>query len=53
MTQYWMPLELGLNSNGIDGGLEEFEANMKTAGIEKLRSEYQKQLDAYVASIKK
>ena len=53
MTQYWMPLELGLNNNGIDGGLEEFEANMKTAGIEKLRSEYQKQLDAYVASIKK
>ena len=53
MTQYWMPLELGLNNNGIDGGLEEYKKNMEAAGIEKLREEYQKQLDEYVKSIKK
>lgn len=53
MTQYWQPLELALNSSGIDGGLEEFKTQMEAAGIEKLRAEYQKQLDAYVATLKK
>ncbi len=52
MSTYWKPLELALNTNGIDGGFKEFEDHMKTAGVEKLITELQKQLDAYVAGLK-
>mgnify|MGYP004443767405 CR=1 FL=1 len=48
---YWWPLELGLNANGIEGGLAEFKTQMEAAGIETLREAYQAQLDEYVASL--
>ncbi len=47
--QYWWPLELGYTD--AKKGLAEYEAKMKAAGIEKVRSEIQKQLDAYTAKI--
>jgi putative aldouronate transport system substrate-binding protein len=49
--QYWMPLEAGY----VDpvAGLREYQEKMTAAGIEKVRTEVQKQLDAYLASLKK
>jgi putative aldouronate transport system substrate-binding protein len=49
--QYWMPLEVGYVEPVA--GLKEYEEKMKAAGIEKVRTEVQKQLDAYLASLKK
>ena len=46
--QYWMPLELGYTE--AESGLAQFKEMMETAGIEKLREEWQAQLDAYLAA---
>ena len=47
--QYWWPLELGY-TNDIDASLAEYEQRMKDAGIEKVLTEIQKQMDAYCES---
>lgn len=49
--QYWWPLELGYTDAGT--GLAEYQQKMEAAGIEKVRAELQKQLDAYVAGMGK
>jgi len=49
--QYWWPLELGYTD--ATTGLAEYKQKMEAAGIEKVRAELQKQLDAYVAGLKK
>ena len=46
--QYWWPLELGYTEPV--SGLAEYESKMKAAGIEKVKAEIQRQLDAYVAA---
>jgi putative aldouronate transport system substrate-binding protein len=48
--QYWWPLELGYTD--AKKGLAEYKAKMAAAGIEKVRAEIQRQLDAYVAAMK-
>ena len=48
--QYWWPLELGYTD--AETGLAEYQQQMEAAGIETLKEEAQKQLDAYVASLK-
>lgn len=53
MLKYWAPLELGLNTNGIEGGVAEFNEKLQQAGVEKVREAYQKQLDAYVEGLNK
>lgn len=47
--QYWWPLELGYTDSVT--GLAEYKEKMEAAGIEKVRAELQKQLDAYVANM--
>lgn len=47
--QYWWPLELGYTDSVT--GLAEYKEKMEAAGIEKVREELQKQLDAYVAKM--
>jgi len=49
--QYWWPLELGYSD--AKTGLAEYQKQMEAAGIEKVRVEVQKQLDAYVAGLNK
>ena len=49
--QYWWPLELGYTD--AETGLAEYQQQMEAAGIEKVRTELQKQLDAYVAGMSK
>lgn len=49
--QYWMPLELGYNSNGVEGGLAEYKEKMEAAGIDKVLEVFQSQLDEYVAGL--
>lgn len=48
--QYWWPLELGYTD--ATTGLKEYQEKMEAAGIEKVRAEIQKQLDAYIANLK-
>ena len=48
--QYWWPLELGFTDK--ESGLKEYQEKMEAAGIEKVRTEIQGQLDAYVATLK-
>ncbi|PXV93337.1 ABC-type glycerol-3-phosphate transport system substrate-binding protein [Lachnotalea glycerini] len=48
--QYWWPLELGYTDAAT--GLAEYQEKMEAAGIEKVRTEIQKQLDAYIANLK-
>ena len=48
--QYWWPLELGYTDAAT--GLADYQAKMEAAGIEKVRTELQKQLDAYVSGMK-
>lgn len=45
--QYWWPLELAYTD--ADTGMKEYTEKMKSAGIDKIVEEAQKQLDAYVA----
>lgn len=47
--QYWWPLELGY-TDPVDG-LAEYQKMMEAAGIEKVKAEFQRQLDEYVASL--
>lgn len=47
--QYWWPLELGYTD--AETGLAEYKEKMEAAGIEKVKAELQKQLDAYVANM--
>jgi len=49
--QYWWPLELGYTD--ATTGLAEYQQKMEAAGIEKVKAELQKQLDAYVAGLQK
>jgi putative aldouronate transport system substrate-binding protein len=46
--QYWWPLELGYVD--IISGLADFQSKMKAAGLDKVISEVQKQVDAYLAT---
>ena len=48
--QYWWPLELGYTDAA--SGLSDYQSKMEAAGIEKVRTELQTQLDAYVANLK-
>lgn len=48
--QYWWPLELGYTDPVA--GLEEYQKMMEAAGVEKVRTELQRQLDEYVAAMK-
>ncbi len=48
--QYWWPLELGYTD--AKKGLADYKAKMEAAGIEKVRAEIQRQLDAYTATVK-
>jgi putative aldouronate transport system substrate-binding protein len=48
--QYWWPLELGYTD--AKKGLSDYKAKMEAAGIEKVRAEIQRQLDAYTATVK-
>ena len=48
--QYWRPLELGFTDK--ESGLKDYQEKMEAAGIEKVRTEIQGQLDAYVATLK-
>ncbi|MDD2971364.1 MAG: extracellular solute-binding protein [Lachnospiraceae bacterium] len=47
--QYWWPLELGYTD--AKTGLAEYQKQMEAAGLEKVRTELQGQLDAYVAAL--
>lgn len=47
--QYWWPLELGYTDK--EAGLAEYQEKMEAAGIEKVRTAIQEQLDAYIASL--
>lgn len=47
--QYWWPLELGYTD--AESGLADYQAKMEAAGIEKVREEFQKQLDEFVAGL--
>lgn len=47
--QYWWPLEIGYTDR--ESGLAEYQAKMEAAGIEKVREEVQRQLDAYIANL--
>lgn len=47
--QYWWPLELGYTDAVT--GLAEYKKMMEAAGIENVRTELQRQLDEYVASM--
>lgn len=49
--QYWAPLALGYTN--AKTGLAEYKQKMEAAGIEKVRTELQKQLDTYVAGMGK
>lgn len=49
--QYWWPLELGYTDAVT--GLAEYKQKMEAAGIEKVRTELQKQLGAFVANMGK
>ena len=51
MDTYWKPLELALNTNGVEDGLAEFNDQLQKAGVEKVRAAFQAQLDAYVKEI--
>lgn len=46
--QYWWPLELGYTD--IETGLAEYKEKMEKAGIETVREEIQRQLDAYISN---
>lgn len=46
---YWWPLELGYTDPV--SGLAEYQKMMEAAGIEKVRTELQRQLDEYIASM--
>lgn len=48
--QYWWPLELGYTD--AESGLADYQSQMEAAGIEAMKEAAQKQLDAYVASLK-
>lgn len=48
--QYWWPLELGYTD--AESGLADYQSQMEAAGIETMKEAAQKQLDAYVASLK-
>lgn len=48
--QYWWPLELGYTD--AEAGLADYQKKMEAAGIEKVRAEFQKQLDEYIAGLK-
>jgi putative aldouronate transport system substrate-binding protein len=50
IKQYWWPMEMGF----VDpvAGLREYKTMMEAAGVEKVRAELQRQLDAYLASLK-
>ena len=52
VSKYWTPLELALNTNGVEDGLKEFSEQLKIAGAEKVIESYQKQLDAYMETLK-
>ena len=52
-NKYWTPLELALNTNGVEGGLEEFRQQLQIAGADKIKEAYQKQLDDYIANLNK
>ena len=47
--QYWWPLELAYVD--VRTGLAEYERQMKAAGIERVKTELQRQLDRYIASL--
>lgn len=47
--QYWWPLELGYTDAAT--GLADYQAKMEAAGIEKVRAEFQQQLDDYLAGL--
>ena len=47
--QYWWPLELAYTD--IETGLAEYEAQMKVAGIDKVKEVLQAQLDEYVKNL--
>lgn len=46
VQQYWWPLECGFNED-LEAGLEEYTAQMKAAGADKVIEVLQAQLDAY------
>lgn len=48
IQQYWWPLSLGY-SDDMEAGLAEFISKMEAAGVEKVRAEFQKQLDEFMA----
>lgn len=48
--QYWWPLELGYTDAAA--GLADYQSKMEAAGIEKIRTELQSQLDTYIAGLK-
>lgn len=50
IQQYWWPLELAYVD--IESGLKDYQSKMEAAGIEKVREEFQRQLDEYLASLK-
>jgi len=52
MTKYENPLALGY-VNDPAAGLTELKAQLKTAGIDAVQAELQKQVDAFNASIAK
>ncbi|SHK23924.1 extracellular solute-binding protein [Anaerocolumna jejuensis DSM 15929] len=49
--QYWWPLELGYTD--AKTGLADYQKKMEAAGIENVRKEVQRQLDEYIAGLKK
>jgi len=50
VREYWWPLELAYVD--INSGLAEYKRQMEIAGIEKVKAELQRQLDAYIAKMR-
>jgi len=50
VRQYWWPLELAYVD--INTGLAEYRRQMEIAGIERVKAELQRQLDAYIATLR-
>ena len=46
VQQYWWPLELGYTED-LEAGLNDFQAKMEAAGVQKVIDTLQGQLDAY------
>jgi putative aldouronate transport system substrate-binding protein len=51
MIQYFQPINVGMVKD-IDAAFKTLDEKLKAAGVDKVRAEFQKQIDAYIQSLK-